>query len=225
MKAVLIGVVLVSVNQLSGLSVFLIYTAEIFNQANSAFTPNTSTIIVGALQFAGSLLSLTLIDKFSRKFLYSATAIGQTIGLLAIGLHNYFETIIDVSRFKFIPVASFSLVLSAAAIGRLPLTFMIMAEIMPSKTRSFGVSISTTFNWILDFLALRYFSMLVDLLQFHTCMFIFSGFSIFGTIFVIFFVPETKSKSFDEIANLLTRRKFEYTATRTEENAQIEDHL
>jgi MFS family permease len=207
-KAIFIGIVLISVNQLSGLFAFLNYTADIFQEAGSVFTPNMSAIIVGILLFVGSLVSLTLVDKYSRRFLYTVTTVGNLIGLMAMGVHSYCKTIEDVSNFKLIPVVSLSLIIFCASAGRLPLTYIMMAEIMPQNMRSFGVSISTTCNWVLAFVLLRIFSTIVDLFKFHVCMFIFFGFALFGMIFVMIYVPETKNKSFEEIENSLKGHKF-----------------
>lgn len=216
---------LISVNQLSGLFAFLSYTADIFIEADSVYAPNTCAIIVGALLVSGSLISLTLVDKFSRRFLYSVTTVGNIIGLLSMGLYSYLKTTSDVSSFKFIPVMSLSLVIFCASSGRLPLTYIMMAEIMPQSIRSFGVSVSTTFNWILAFGLLRYFSTLVALLQFYTCMFIFCGFALFGMFFVMFYVPETKGKSFEEIENSLTSKIFKYSAARANDKNEVEEQL
>lgn len=39
----------------------------------------------------------------------------------------------------------------------------------------------------------------------HGCMFLFAGFSLLGSAFVIVMLPETKGKSFDEIMKLLVK--------------------
>ena len=222
-KGILIGVVLISVNQLSGLFAFLNYTADIFIEAGSTFSPNTSAVIVGLLLFIGSLFSLLIVDKFSRKLLYSMTTVGNIIGLMTMGIYSYCKTFTDVSSFKYVPVASLSLIIFAASSGRLPLTYIMMAEIMPQSIRSFGVSTCTVTNWILAFVLLRFFSTIVEILQLHVCMFIFSGFTLFGMIFVILYVPETKNRSFDEIENSLIGRKRNYESTENQELKNFEN--
>lgn len=219
--------VLVSVNQLSGLFAFLNYTADIFIEAGSDFNANTSAVIVGSLLFIGSLVSLTLVDKFSRKFLYSVTTVGNIVGLLAMAIHSFFKTRnIDSTQdsvvFKFIPVASLSLVIFAASIGRLPLTFIMMAEIMPQNIRSLGIAICTTCNWILAFILLRFFSTLIEVLQFHNCLLLFSCSALFGMIFVIYYVPESKNRSFEEIENSLMKRKFISSSSKHQEQPELE---
>ena len=222
-KGILIGVVLISVNQLSGLFAFLNYTADIFIEAGSTFSPNTSAVIVGLLLFIGSLFSLLIVDKFSRKLLYSMTTVGNIIGLMTMGIYSYCKTFTDVSSFKYVPVASLSLIIFAASSGRLPLTYIMMAEIMPQSIRSFGVSTCTVTNWILAFVLLRFFSIIVEILQLHICMFIFSGFTLFGMIFVILYVPETKNRSFNEIENSLIGRKRNYESTENQELKNFEN--
>lgn len=204
----MIGVIIISVNQLSGLFVFLNYTADIFIEAGSTFSPNSSASIVGVLLLVGSLVSLAIVDRYSRKFLYSITTTGNIIGLLAMGIYSYCKTFTDVSSFKYVPVASLSLIIFAASAGRLPLTYIMMAEIMPQSIRSFGVAICTVINWILAFILLRFFSKVIEMIQFHNCMFTFTGFTIFGIFFVLLYVPETKNRGFDEIENSLAKKKF-----------------
>lgn len=179
-------------------------------------------MIAGALLFIGSLISLTIIDKFSRKFLYSITTVGNIIGLLAMAIFSYCKTYADVSGFKFIPVASLSLIIFSASVARLPLTFIMMAEIMPQNIRSFGVSVCQTFNWILAFVLLRFFKVIVDVLRFHVCMFLFCAVAFFGMIFVIVFVPESKNRSFEEIESSLMKKRRKFVATEIKQANVIE---
>lgn len=221
-KGIFIGLVLMTTNQLSGLFAFLNYTADIFIDAGSTFNPNTSAIIVGALLFLGSLISLSIIDRFSRKFLYTVTTVGNLIGLMAMGMHSYIKVSGDDPVYKLVPVLSLSLVIFSAAIGRLPLTYIMMSEMMPHNIRSFGISICITFNWILCFILLRYFSTAVELFQFHTCMFIFGVSTLVGMIFVMFYVPESKNRSYEEIETALMGKKFEYIQAEQSEKKQVE---
>lgn len=221
-KGILIGVVLISVNQLSGLFAFLNYTADIFVEAGSSFSPNVSATIVGVLLCVGSLVSLAIVDRFSRKFLYCATTLANLMGLFAMGIHSYYKVNGNFETFSFVPVMSLSLVIFASSIGRLPLTYIMMAEIMPQNIRSLGISICTTFNWLWAFILLRFFSTAVDVLHFHNCMILFSLVCVFGMIFVIAVVPETKSRSFEDIENSLSRKKLKYIEAATTGDAKDE---
>lgn len=219
-KGILIGVLLVIINQLTGIIVFLNYTAKVFVDSGSTFDPHTSSIIVGVLMIVGPLFNLTFVDKFSRKFIYNISTTLNIIGLMAMGLYSYIRTFTDVSSFKYVPVASLSLVIFIAMAGRFPLTYIMMAEIIPQNVRSFGISTCTFFNWSLSFILLRLFSTMVEVLQFHSCMFIFSGFTFFGMILVILYVLETKDRSFEEIEKLLSNKKLKYSKTEAHDMIQ-----
>lgn len=186
---------------------FLNYTADTFTEAGSNLDPNTSAIAAGSLMLLGSLLSTVILDKFPRKQLYIWTTVGFIVGLAGLGGYSYLKTFNDVSSFKLLPVLSLSWLIFVACAGRLPLTFIIMAEVMPQSIRSFGVSVCNTTNWILCFLMLKFFPTLVKDIGFHNCMFFLAGSAVFGIVFVALFVPETKNRSFEKIEMELAAKK------------------
>ncbi|XP_062551188.1 facilitated trehalose transporter Tret1-like [Armigeres subalbatus] len=199
-KALLIGMVLVTLNQFSGCFALINYTANIFAEAGSDLNPNTAAMIVGSIQIVGSYVSTLVVDRFQRKVLYIGTAFGSSVGLAAMGVHAYLKMYgFDVSAINWIPVASLSFVIFIAACGILPLTFVILSEILPQKLRSFGGSLCTTFLWVVSFIVIKYFPVMVEVLGMHGCMWTFAGCCMFGMFFNALFIPETRGKSIEEI--------------------------
>lgn len=133
MKALIIGLVLVSVNQLCGCFAFINYTADIFMESGSSLSPNVSAIIVATIQVAGSTVSAFAIGLMSRKLLFALTCFGTMVGLLAMGTHGYLKMFYDMSAFNWLPIASLSFVIFVASIGLLPLTFVMLSELLPQK--------------------------------------------------------------------------------------------
>lgn len=66
-KAMLIGIVLIWLNQFCGCFAMLNYTANIFAESGSNLTPNMSAIIVGIIQLVGAYMSTFLVDRAGRK--------------------------------------------------------------------------------------------------------------------------------------------------------------
>lgn len=58
-------------------------------------------------------------------------------------------------------------------------------------------------NWFFVFLVTKLFTSLVDAIHIYNTFWLFTMFSVFGTFFVLFAVPETKGKTMDEIQVLL----------------------
>jgi ABC-type multidrug transport system fused ATPase/permease subunit len=132
-KALIIGIVLVAVNQLCGAFAFINYTAEIFMESGSSLSPNMSAIIVAIIQVAGSTGSAFAIGSMSRKLLYAFSCFGTIVGLVAMGVHGYLKMNYDMGSFNWVPVASLSFVIFVASIGILPLTFVMLTEVLPQK--------------------------------------------------------------------------------------------
>lgn len=198
-KAILFGTFLTSFHQFSGVTTFVGYAADIFRESGSSFTPNASAVIVGVLLNVGALISVFVMDKFTRKLLYFITNMGNIFGLVLMGFYGFFGQFYDVNDFKIIPVIALSIVILFVSIARLPLTYVITAEIQPQRTRSFGIAICSSVSWFCAFLMMKYFASLVDLITFHNCMFLFAFVLVISQVFVTFLVPETKNKSFEEI--------------------------
>lgn len=59
--------------ELSGYMTMLNYTTTIFAQSGSNWSPNTSAIIVGAIQLLGTYTSILLIDRVGRKVIFDLT--------------------------------------------------------------------------------------------------------------------------------------------------------
>lgn len=108
-----------------------------------------------------------------------------------------------VDAFDWLPVASFSSAIFMASWGILNLPFLVISEIMPQNFKEFGATLCISIIWISSFSTVKFFPFLIDLIQLHASLFLFSGFCLAGTVFILVFLPETKGKSYDEIQKLL----------------------
>lgn len=66
-NAMIIGIILAGINQLSGCFAMLQYTATIFQEAGSSMSPNMSAIVVGVIQLLGSYVATIAVDRAGRK--------------------------------------------------------------------------------------------------------------------------------------------------------------
>lgn len=66
-KALIIGIVLILLNQFGGCYAMMVYTATIFEMAGSNLTPNMSAMIVAIIQFVGTIVMTCLVDRVGRK--------------------------------------------------------------------------------------------------------------------------------------------------------------
>lgn len=109
----------------------------------------------------------------------------------------------DVEAFNWIPVASFSFIIFIASFAILNLPFLVISELMPDKVKDLNVSLCIGLLWTLSFIVVKYLPLMIEAIGFHTSLLFFAGICVFGTVFIVFFVPETKGKSYEQIMESL----------------------
>lgn len=82
-----------------------------------------------------------------------------------------------------------------------------MGELYSNDIKGIAASAAGTFNWSLAFLITSTFTAMNETFGKGQTFWIFSAFCIFGTLFVFFFVPETKGKSLADIQRILAGEK------------------
>lgn len=141
---------------------------------------------------------------FLLQILYIASTFGSAVGLISLGVYMMLKSWgVDVEPFNWIPVVSFSFLVFIAAWAILSLPFVVVSETMPELLKDFGASFCLTLVWICGFIVTKYLPLSIQLLGFGETMFLFAAVCLISAILIIFFLPETKGKSYEEIMNLL----------------------
>ena len=74
---------------------------------------------------------------------------------------------------------------------------------MPEHLKEFLMSFCMALMWLLAFATTKFLPFLTNTFGFHGSMFLFSGVCLISILFIVFFVPETKGKSYEQIMNAL----------------------
>lgn len=104
-----------------------------------------------------------------------------------------------VDGFNWIPLLSFSFVIFIASLGVVSLPLLMFAEVVPDNVKDFSVTAYMTLNWLSASVLIKYLPMLIESLGFDVSMYLFAGVCMACELYIIFFVPETKGKSHEEI--------------------------
>ncbi len=193
-KALGIGLVLAVLQQITGINTVLYYAPEIFKSAGfGASAAIYQTVIVGVINLSFTVVAILIVDRAGRKPLLIAAATGMGLSLLLLG--SAFEWGRHqgpwVVFFVLTYVASF-----AVAMG--PVVWVVLAEIFPTRVRGAAMSIATVALWIACFLVTQLFPRMLE--QLHgRAFFIYGAMCVVAVLFTVFFVPETKGKTLEEI--------------------------
>ncbi|XP_037040478.1 facilitated trehalose transporter Tret1-like isoform X2 [Bradysia coprophila] len=186
-RAMLIAIVLVLLNQGSGVFTLMNYSAEIFQESGSFLSENLSSVIVQSIQAIGACFVAFLIEKGGRRFLYITSTLGCGFGYAVL--------------------ASFSFILFISSWAVASITFSVAAELMPLKLREIGATVCAVTLSLSSFAILKLYPIMLKWIGVHGAMFIFGGICVLGAIFVIFMLPEIKGKSYEEIMNDLRGKR------------------
>ncbi|MDX8335350.1 sugar porter family MFS transporter [Candidatus Cetobacterium colombiensis] len=188
--------------QLSGVNAITYYAQKIFSEISNTSTNLAyfQSIFIGFSELLGAIFVVSFADKFGRKILLLLGAAGMFFseGFIAYSLY-YSKVSLDLSYLVYI--YNFFFTISAGAM----LTVYI-SEALPTVIRSKGSALTGMINWIADAAIIYSFPLLnanVYLTEkFHgSISFIIFSISMLLFFIVILFLPETKNKTLEEIAN------------------------
>merc|ERR1712223_1329695 len=196
-KPLIIAMMMMLAQQLSGINCAIFYSTNIFKEAGLNPTQSQSaTLGMGAMNVAMTFVSLALIEKAGRKVLMLSglsLMICMTILLLASLLT--FTTVPAMSYVAVVAVITF-VVGFATGPGSIPWFFV--TELFAQSGRPTATSIAVTVNWSANFLVGLTFVPLQRIMGPWVFM-VFIVIQLFFIVYVAVVVPETKGKTIDEI--------------------------
>jgi SP family arabinose:H+ symporter-like MFS transporter len=184
--------------QVSGINTIIDYAPIILKTAgwkiNAALF---STFVIGFVNLIFTLVSLWAIDKYGRRPLYIIGSGGMALMLLGMTIAN------AVGRFEgslvLILILAF-IAFFASCIG--PVFWTLVSEIFPNNIRGTAMSVPVFTQWIANALVVMFFPwMLINAGGSITFGFL-TLMAILMLLFTIYFVPETKGKSLEEIEKI-----------------------
>jgi Sugar (and other) transporter len=98
-----------------------------------------------------------------------------------------------------LPLTSLVLYVIFFSFGAGPVVWIIGAEIFAPQVRGPASALGAAYSWSLAFLVTFFYADLVETLQTYTTFWLFGACCVLGALHVIFFVPETKGKTTEQI--------------------------
>lgn len=205
LRPVMILMGLMFFQQMSGINALIFYTVKIFKSSGSTIDENLSTIIVGIVNFISTFVAAFLIDRLGRKILLYISGTIMVVALMILGAFYYLlEIKYDTTSFGWLPLMSCVVYVLAFSFGFGPIPWLMMGEILPGRVRGSAASLATSVNWTCTFIVTKTFIDISESMGIYGTMWLFGLFTTLGLFFIIFFVPETRGKSLEDIEKSLT---------------------
>lgn len=208
LSRVIMGIMLQSLQQLTGDNYFFYYGTTIFKAVGLQDSFETS-IILGVVNFASTFLGIYVIDRFGRrKCLLTGSAcmfvcfiIYSVLGSVNL-YNNGYDDLNDTNK----PTGNAMIFITCLYIFFFASTwaggvFCIVSESYPLRIRSKAMSVATAANWLWGFLISFFTPFITSAIHFYYG-FVFAGCLLFSFFYVFFFVRETKGLTLEEVDEL-----------------------
>ncbi|ERN08005.1 D-xylose-proton symporter-like 3, chloroplastic [Amborella trichopoda] len=195
LKAFIIGGGLVFFQQITGQPSVLYYAATILQcRISAASDAARVAVIIGIFKLLMTGIAVAKVDSLGRRPLLIGGVSGIVFSLFLLAA--YYKIL---QGFPVAAVVALLLYVSCYQISFGPISWLMVSEIFPLHTRGRGISLAVLANFGSNAIVTFAFSPLKELLGAANLFALFGGIAMLSLLFVIFYVPETKGLSLEEI--------------------------
>ncbi|KAI0914226.1 general substrate transporter [Ustulina deusta] len=199
----LLGYVNQVFQQISGINLITYYAAVIYSGLNlGGFLSRLLAALNGTEYFIASWPAVYLVDRVGRRKLMLFGAAGQAATMAALAGAASLTGGDNPPKGPSIAVIALLFIFNTFfAVGWLGMTWLYPAEIVPLKIRAPANALSTSANWIFNFLVVIITPIAFNNIGYQTYI-IFAVINAFMVPSVYFFYPETRYRSLEEMDSI-----------------------
>lgn len=205
-KPIILAFLIAFFNQLSGINFILYYAPEILEKAGLAAKESLfSSVSIGVVNLIFTILGMNLIDRYGRRSLLIVGSFGYVLSLTMVAFAFY------SGQSPSFLLTFICLFIASHAVGQGAVIWVFISEIFPNQVRAAGQSLGVGTHWV--------FAALITLLtptfldgekgifrENPWPIFVFFAFFMFlQLLFSLFWMPETKGKTLEELESELIK--------------------
>ncbi|KAK4280052.1 hypothetical protein QN277_011729 [Acacia crassicarpa] len=190
--------------QLTGINVIMFYAPVLFKTLGfGAQASLMSAVITGLVNVLATLVSIFSVDKVGRRILFLEGGIQMLVCQISVGIMIAVKFGVNGQGSFSKGEADLLLFLICAYVAAFawswgPLGWLVPSEVCPLEIRSAGQAVNVAVNMSFTFLIAQIFLLMLCHLKFGL-FFFFAAFVLIMTIFIAFFLPETKGVPIEEM--------------------------
>lgn len=193
-KVLVLGVIVAVFQQWCGTNVIFNYAQEIFQSAGYSLGDVLFNIVVtGVANVIFTFVAIYTVERLGRRALMLLGAGGLAGIYLVLGTCYFFQ----VSGFFMVVLVVLAIACYAMSLG--PITWVLLAEIFPNRVRGVAMATCTFALWVGSFTLTYTFPLLNTALGSYGTFWIYSAICVFGFLFFLRALPETKGKSLETL--------------------------
>ncbi|SMY19035.1 unnamed protein product [Zymoseptoria tritici ST99CH_1A5] len=205
----LLGYVSQVLQQITGINLITYYAAVIYESVGlKGDLPRLLAAVNGTEYFLASWVAVFLIEKAGRRTLMLFGAVGQSLSMVTLAIVTSFTRPDGTVQTQpgIVAVVFLFVFNTFFAIGWLGMTWLYPSEIVPLRIRAPSSALSTSANWIFNFMVVMITPVAFATIGYQTYI-IFAVINAFIVPCVWFFYPETAYRSLEEMDDIFRNSK------------------
>lgn len=187
--------------QFSGIFVILFYAVDIVKNAQITFDAYTTIVIIALIRLLACFVASIASKKIGKRPLSMISGIFMTTSLLALVVFMYMKEngMIISDNMTLVPYFLIMFYFFTSCLGFLPFPFALSAEMFPTQIKGVAAGLCSGLGYVFNFSAVKIYPVMVEVLGSKGVFCFYGLIALLGTIFLFWFLPETRGRSVDEI--------------------------
>ncbi|KAF5661437.1 mfs sp major inositol transporter [Fusarium heterosporum] len=205
-RALIYANIMILLGQLTGVNAIMYYMSVLMNQIGfDKKKSNYMSLVGGGSLLLGTIPAIFLMERFGRRFWALTMLPGFFIGLVLIGISYQFDVKTQLMRVEALYLTG--LIIYMGFFGSYAcLTWVIPSESYSQHTRSYGMTTSSALLFLASFVVTYNFSAMQEGMgKTGLALGFYGGIAVVGWFYQLFFMPETKNKTLEEIDVVFSR--------------------
>ncbi|UNI22861.1 fructose symporter [Purpureocillium takamizusanense] len=205
-RALVYANIMILLGQLTGVNAIMYYMSVLMHEIGfDAEKANYMSLVGGGSLLIGTIPAIFLMETCGRRFWAIMMLPGFFIGLVLIGVSYQIDLETHTMAVEGLYLAG--LVIYMGFFGSYAcLTWVIPSEVYPTYLRSYGMTTSDALLFLASFIVTYNFTAMQDAMtKTGLALGFYGGIAVIGEVYQIFFMPETKDKTLEEIDEVFSR--------------------
>jgi sugar porter (SP) family MFS transporter len=204
--ALLVGVTLAILQQISGINTVIYFAPKIFSFTGVGGDSASilASVAVGVVNVGMTIVAIRLLDRAGRRPLLLWGTLIMSLALCSLAIT--FLAGANTTLGSGVAIVSLMVYVGAFAVSLGPIFWLLNAELYPLKIRSKAAAVGTMANWTFNFIVSLTFLLLIDALGRSGAFFFYAAICLLTFFFCRALVPETKGKALEDIQEVFRER-------------------
>lgn len=202
-RAIIYANIMIFLGQFTGINAIMYYMSVLMNQVGfDTYDATYMSLVGGGSLLIGTIPAIFLMETCGRRFWAIAMLPGFFIGLMLVGISYQLNTLSAQLGVYLTGLILYELFFGSYA----ALTWVIPSEVYPTYLRSYGMTTSTGWLFLSSFIVTYNFTGMQNAMtKTGLSLGFYGGIAVIGWFYQIFFMPETKDKTLEEIDQLFQK--------------------